>query len=95
VKGLLAETAKHYGLESQELVSSDMIASYQGGKKGLFTAGITFILLWQYTNPSHLEVDISGPTPVGATILSKRIFREVKAKLIEHFGSARPEQGSG
>ena len=50
VKGLLAETAKHYGLESQELVSSDMIASYQGGKKGLFTAGVTFILLWQYTN---------------------------------------------
>jgi hypothetical protein len=89
VKGLLAETTKHYGLEPQELVSSDMIASYQGGKKGLFTAGITFILLWQYTNPSHLEVDISGPTPVGVTILSKRISREVKAKLIEHFGSDR------
>ena len=89
VKGLLAETATHYDLEPQELVSSDMIASYQGGKKGPFSAGIVLILLWQYTNPSHLEVDISGPTPVGATILSKRIFREVKAKLIEHFGSDR------
>jgi hypothetical protein len=89
VKGLLAETAKHYDLEPQELVSSDMIASYQGGKKGPFSAGIVFILLWQYTNPSRLEVDISGPTPVGATILSRRIFREVKAKLIEHFGSDR------
>jgi hypothetical protein len=89
VKGLLAETAKGYGLEPQELVSPDMIASYQGGKKGLFTAGTAFILLWQYTNPSHLEVDISGPTPVGATILSNRLFREVKAKLIEHFGSDR------
>ena len=89
VKGLLAETATHYDLEPQELVSSDMIASYQGGKKGPFSAGIVFILLWQYANPSHLEVDISGPTPVGATILSNRIFREVKAKLIEHFGSDR------
>jgi hypothetical protein len=89
VKGLLAETAKEYGLEPQELVRSDMIASYQGGNKGLFTAGIAFILLWQYTNPSHLEVDISGPTPVGVTILSKRIFKEVKAKLIKHFGSER------
>jgi hypothetical protein len=28
VKGLLAQTAKDYGLEPQELVSSDMIASY-------------------------------------------------------------------
>jgi len=89
VKDLLAQTAKDYGLEPQELVSSDMIASYQGGKKGSFSAGIAFILLWQYANPSHLEVDISGPTPVGATILSKRIFREVKAKLIAHFGSDR------
>jgi hypothetical protein len=89
VKGLLAETAKHYDLEPQELVSSDMIASYQGGKKGPFSAGIVFILLWQYTNPSRLEVDISGPTPVGATILSRRIFREIKAKLIEHFGTDR------
>ena len=89
VKGLLAETATHYDLEPQELVSSDMIASYQGGKKGPFSAGIVLILLWQYTNPSHLEVDISGPTKVGVTILSKRIFREVKAKLIEHFGSDR------
>jgi hypothetical protein len=89
VKGVLAETAKDYDLEPQELVRSDMIASYEGGKKGPFSAGIAFILLWQYTNPSHLEVDISGPTPVGATILSKRIFREVKAKLIEHFGSDR------
>ena len=89
VKGLLAETAKHYDLEPQELVSSDMIASYQGGKKGPFSAGLVFILLWQYTNPSRLEVDISGPTPVGATILSRRVFREVKAKLIKHFGSDR------
>jgi hypothetical protein len=89
VKDLLAQTAKDYGLEPQELVSSDMIASYQGGKKGPFSVGIAFILLWQYTNPSHLEVDISGPTPIGATILSKRIFREVKAKLIAHFGSDR------
>jgi hypothetical protein len=89
VKGLLAETAKDYDLEPQQLVSSDMIASYQGGKKGPFSAGIVFILLWQYTNPNRLEVDTSGPTPVGATILSKRIFREVKAKLIEHFGSDR------
>ena len=89
VKGLLAEIAKDYGLEPKELVSSEMIASYQGGKRGLFTAGIAFILLWQYTNPGHLEVDISGPTPVGATVLSKRLFREVKAKLIEHFGSDR------
>jgi len=89
VKDLLAQTAKDYGLEPQELVSSDMVGSYQGGKKGPFSVGTAFILLWQYTNPSHLEVDISGPTPVGATILSKRIFREVKAKLIAHFGSDR------
>ena len=89
VKDLLAQTAEEYGLEPQELVSSDMIASYQGGKKGPFSVGIAFILLWQYTNPSHLEVDISGPAPVGATILSKRIFREVKAKLIAHFGADR------
>ena len=89
VKGLLAQTAKDYGLEPQELASSDMIASYQGGKKGPFSAGIALILLWQYTNPSHLELDISGPTPLGATPLSKRIFREVKTKLIEHFGSDR------
>ena len=65
-----------------------MIASYQGGKKGTFSVGLAFIL-WQYPNPNHLEVDISGPTPVGATILSKRIFREVKAKLIARFGSDR------
>jgi hypothetical protein len=89
VKDLLAQTAKDYGLEPQELVSSDMIASYQGGKKGTFSVGIAFILLWQHPNPSRLEVDISGPTPVGATILSKRIFKEVKAKLIAHFGSDR------
>ena len=88
-RGLLAQTAKDYGLEPQELASSDMIASYQGGKKGPFSVGIAFILLWQHPNPSRLEVDISGPTPVGATILSKRIFREVKAKLIAHFGSDR------
>ena len=89
VKGLLAQTAKDYDLEPQNLVSGDMIASYEGGKKGPFSAGIALILLWQYTNPSHLELDISGPTPLGATMLSKRIFREVKAKLIGHFGSAR------
>jgi hypothetical protein len=89
VKDLLAQTAKDYDLEPQELVRSDMIASYQGGKKGPFSVGIAFILLWQYTNPSHLEIEISGPTPVGATILSKRIFREVNAKLIAHFGSDR------
>lgn len=89
VKGLLAQTAKDYDLETQELVSSDMIASYQGGKKGPFLADIAFILLWQHPSPSRLEVDISGPTPIGASILSKRIFREVKAKLIEHFGSDR------
>ena len=56
---------------------------------GPFSAGIAFILLWQHPSPSRLEIDISGPTPIGATILSKRIFREVKAKLIEHFGSDR------
>ena len=89
VKELLTETAKDYDFEPQKLVSADMIASYQGGKKGTFSAGIVFILLWQYTNPSHLELDISGPAPVGATILSKRIFREVKAKLIAHFGTDR------
>jgi hypothetical protein len=89
VKGLLAETAKEYGLEPQKIVSSDMIASYQGGKKTPFSAGIAFLLLWQHPSPSRLEIDISGPTPIGATILSKRIFGEVKAKLIEHFGSDR------
>ena len=89
VRGLLAQTGKDYGLEPQELASSDMIASYQGGKKGPFSAGIAFILLWQHPSPSRLEIDISGPTPIGATILSKRIFREVKAKLIEHLGSDR------
>jgi hypothetical protein len=89
VKGLLAQTAKEYDLEPQVLVSSNMIASYQGGKKGPLSTGIVFILLWQYTNPSQLELDISGPTPIGASILSKRIFREIKAKLIEHFGSDR------
>jgi hypothetical protein len=90
VKELLAQTAKDYDLEPQKLVSTDMIASYEGGKKGgPFSPGIALILLWQYANPSHLELDISGPTPLGATILSKRIFREVKAKLIGHFGSDR------
>lgn len=90
VKDLLAQTAKDYDLEPQNLVSADMIASYEGGKKGgPFSPGIALILLWQYTNPSHLELDISGPTPLGATTLSKRIFREVKTKLIEHFGSDR------
>ena len=89
VKGLLAQTAKEYDLEPQQPVSSDMIASYQGGKKGPFSAGLVFILLWQYANPNRLEIDISGPTPVGATILSRRIFREIKAKLVEHFGSDR------
>ena len=71
-----------------------MVGSYQGGKKGPFLVGTAFILLWQYTNPSHLEFDISGPTPVGATILSKRIFSEVKAKLIAHFGSDRVRDAS-
>ena len=90
VKDLLAQTAKDYDLEPQNLVSADMIASYEGGKKGgPFSPGIALILLWQYTKPSHLELDISGPTPLGATMLSKRIFREVKAKLIEHFGRDR------
>jgi hypothetical protein len=89
VKDLLAQTAKDYDLEPQELVSSDMIASYQGGKKGSFSAGLAFILLWQHPSPSRLEIDISGPSPIGGTILSKRIFREVKAKLIAHFGSDR------
>jgi len=89
VKELLADIAKEYDLEPERLVSSDMIASYEGGKKGTFSTGLVFILLWQHTNPSRLELDISGPTPVGATILSRRIFREIKAKLIEHFGSDR------
>jgi hypothetical protein len=89
VKELLADTAKAYDLEPQKLVSADMMASYEGGKKGSFSAGLVFILLWQYTNPSRLELDISGPTPVGASVLSRRIFREVKAKLIAHFGSDR------
>jgi hypothetical protein len=89
VKELLADTAKAYDLEPQKLVSADMIASYQGGKKVSFSAGLVFILLWQYTNPNRLELDISGPSPLGTTILSRRIFREVKAKLIAHFGSDR------
>jgi hypothetical protein len=90
VKDLLAQTAKDYDLEPQKLVSADMIASYEGGQKGgPFSPGIALILLWQYTNPSRLELDISGPTPLGATMLSKRIFREVKTKLIGHFGSDR------
>lgn len=89
VKELLADTAKAYDLEPQKLVSADMIASYQGGKTGTFSTGLVFVLLWQYTNPSRLELDISGPSPLGATILSRRIFREVKAKLIAHFGSDR------
>ena len=89
VKELLADTAKEYDLEPERLLSSDMIASYQGGKKGAFSTGLVFILLWQHTNPSRLELDISGPTPIGATILSRRIFREVKAKLIEQFGNDR------
>ena len=37
VKDSLTQTAKDYDLEPQELVSSDMIASYQGGKKGTFS----------------------------------------------------------
>lgn len=89
VKELLADTAKAYDLEPQRLVSADMIASYQGGKKGSFSAGLVFILVWQYTNPNRLELDISGPSPLGVTLLSRRIFREVKAKLIAHFGSDR------
>ena len=89
VKEVLADTAKAYDLEPQKLVNADMIASYEGGKTGTFSAGLVFILLWQYTNPNRLELDISGPTPVGASVLSRRIFREVKAKLIAHFGSDR------
>jgi hypothetical protein len=89
VKELLADTAKQYDLEPQQLVSTAMIASYQGGQQGSFSAGLVFILLWQYTNPNRLELDISGPSPLGATILSRRIFREVKAKLVAHFGSDR------
>ena len=89
VKELLGQTAKDYDLGPQELASTDMIASYEGGKKGTFSTGLAFILLWQHPSPSRLEIDISGPTPIGATILSKRIFREVKAKLIQHFGSDR------
>ena len=89
VKELLAEAAKEYDLEPQQLVSSDMIASYQGGQKGTFSTGLVLILLWQHTNPNRLELDISGPSPLGATILSRRIFREVKAKLVAHFGNDR------
>jgi hypothetical protein len=89
VTDLLADTAKAYDLEPQKLVSADMIASYEGGKQGTFSGGLVFILLWHYTNPNILELDISGPTPVGASVLSRRIFREVKAKLIGHFGSDR------
>ena len=89
VKELLADTAKQYDLEPQQLVSTAMIASYQGGQQGSFSAGLVFVLLWQYTNPNRLELDISGPSPLGATILSRRIFREVKAKLVAHFGSDR------
>jgi hypothetical protein len=89
VKLLISQIAKDDGLEAQELVSSDMIVSYQGGQKGPFSAGIAFIRVWQHTNPSHLEIAIGAPTPGGATILSKRIFRQVKEKLIEHFGTDR------
>jgi hypothetical protein len=89
VNGLLAETAKAYDLEPQVLVSADMIASYQGGKKGPFSTGIIFILLWQHPSPSRLEIDVSGHTPTGASLLSRRIFGEIKAKLIAHFGSDR------
>jgi hypothetical protein len=89
VKELLADTAKAYDLEPQKLVSADMIASYEGGKTGAFSGGLVFILLWQYTNPNRLELDISGPSPLGATIVSRRVFREVKAKLIAHFGGDR------
>jgi hypothetical protein len=94
VKDLLAETAKDYDLEPQKLVSADMIASYQGSKKGTLSGGIVFILLWQYTNPSHLEIEVSGPTPVGMTMFSRQIFREVKAKLVKHFGSGRVHDSS-
>jgi hypothetical protein len=89
VKELLADTAKQYDLEPQQLVSTAMIASYQGGKTGSFSSGLVFILLWQYTNPNRLELDISGPSALGVTIFSRRIFREVKAKLVAHFGSDR------
>ena len=89
VKEVLADTAKAYDLEPQRLVSTAMLASYEGGKKGAFSTGLVFILLWQYANPNRLELDISGPSPLGATILSRRIFREVKAKLLAHFGSDR------
>lgn len=90
VKWLLAETAKEHGLAPQELANSDEIGAYAGGKEGLFRGGgIAYIRLWKHTNPSYLEVDIGAPTSGGATILSKRIFREVKAKLIEHFGVDR------
>jgi hypothetical protein len=37
VKGQLAETAKDYGLEPRQIVSSDMIASYQGGTRFICT----------------------------------------------------------
>jgi hypothetical protein len=89
VKELLAETAKEYDLEPQQLAATDMIASYEGGQKGTFSKGLVLILLWQHTNPNRLELDISGPSPLGATPLSRRIFREVKAKLIAHFGTDR------
>jgi hypothetical protein len=89
VKELLAETAKEYDLEPQQLAATDMIASYEGGQKGTFSMGLVLILLWQHTNPNRLELDISGPSPLGATPLSRRIFREVKAKLIAHSGTDR------
>ncbi|HTD13586.1 MAG TPA: hypothetical protein VK673_00300 [Chthoniobacterales bacterium] len=89
VKELLAETATEYDLEPQQLAATDMIASYEGGQKGTFSTGLVLILLWQHTNPNRLELDISGPSPLGATPLSRRIFREVKAKLIAHFGNDR------
>jgi hypothetical protein len=89
VKGLLADTAKQYDLGPQQLASADMIASYEGGQKGTFSSGVAFIILWQYTNPNHLRIDINGPAPIAASPLSKRIFREVKAKLIAHFGADR------
>jgi hypothetical protein len=89
VQAMLADVAKEHDLGPQKLVSTDMIASYEGGKNDPFSSGLAFIILWQYANPSYLEIDINGPTPVGATPFSKRIFREVKSKLIEHFGSDR------
>jgi len=93
VKAILATAAAKYDLHRVPIAYGEIVA-YEGGRVGSFTSGIAYVRLWGADNsghradkPTQLEIDIGAPTPGGTTILSKRIYREVKAQLRDRFGS--------